>query len=152
MPAAANGDKDRIKRAGVLMQNFHGDRALSGDHVGVVKRMHESELFLFFQDARKFKGVTVRIAVQHGLATQAFYGFYLDGGRRSGHHDHGATTQPLGGHGDTLGMVAGRGGNDPALERFGRQIGHFVVGAADFEAEHRLGIFAFEQHCILNSL
>ncbi len=41
--AAADGDEHRVERALVLAQDLHADRALPGDHVRVVERMHESQ-------------------------------------------------------------------------------------------------------------
>ena len=47
-----------------------------------------------------------------------------------------------------LGMIAGRGADDAALQLLGRKLRHFVVGAAELEAENRLIIFALKQHLV----
>jgi hypothetical protein len=45
-PAAADADEDRVDRRLMLAQDLHADRALAGDHVGVVERVHEGEFLL----------------------------------------------------------------------------------------------------------
>jgi len=44
--ASANGHKHRVNVIGLLAQNLHGNRALAGDDIGVVKRMHEGQLLV----------------------------------------------------------------------------------------------------------
>ncbi len=50
--AAADGDEDRVDRPLVLAQDLHPDRALPGDHVGIVERVHEGQAALGFERAR----------------------------------------------------------------------------------------------------
>ena len=50
-----------------------------------------------------------------------------------------------------LRMVAGRSGNHAALELFRSELRHLVVGAAQLEGEHRLHVFAFEQHIVADA-
>ena len=40
-PPPPIGDEDRVERALALAQDLHGDRALPGDHVGIVVGMDE---------------------------------------------------------------------------------------------------------------
>ena len=40
--AAADRHEDRVDRARVLAQDLHADRALPGDHVRIVVRVHEA--------------------------------------------------------------------------------------------------------------
>ena len=47
--AAADGAEDGVDRRLALAQDFHADGALSGDHIGIVERVHESELLFFLQ-------------------------------------------------------------------------------------------------------
>ena len=42
--AAADRHEDRVDLVAVMLaQDLHGDRALAGDHVGVVEGMHEDQ-------------------------------------------------------------------------------------------------------------
>ena len=43
-------------------------------------------------------------------------------------------------------MVTCRGANHAPLELLGRQVRHFVVGAAQLETKYRLLVFAFQQN------
>jgi len=67
-------------------------------------------------------------------------------GRR--HDDHRPATELARRERHALGMIAGRGGDDAALSLRRRQVGHFVVGAAQLEREHRLHVLALEQHAV----
>ena len=48
-PAAADGHEHRVDRALVLAQDLHRDRALAGDHVGVVEGVHEGQALRLLQ-------------------------------------------------------------------------------------------------------
>ena len=63
--AAADGDEDGVDGAGMLAQDFHADRALAGDHVRIVERVHEGQLLFLFQGQRMVVGIRVGLAVQH---------------------------------------------------------------------------------------
>ncbi len=58
-PPPPIGDEDRVDRALMLAQDLHRDRALAGDHVGIVERMHEGQAALFLQLDRMRIGVAV---------------------------------------------------------------------------------------------
>ena len=150
-PAAANGDKHRMQGARVLAQQFHGNRALAGDHIGVVKRVHKSHALLLLQAQGVGVGIGVALAMQHHLATQGLDGFYFEGGRGHGHHHHRACAQLGRAQRHTLGVVARRGANHPARELLAAELGHFVVRPAQLEAEHRLLVFALEQHLVVQA-
>ena len=75
-PAAADRDEDRVDRRLPLAQDFHADRALPGDHVGIVVGMNERGPRGLLQRQRVRVGVAVRIAVQHDLGAAR-----LDGAR-----------------------------------------------------------------------
>ena len=63
------GDEDRLDVVAVpLPQDLHGDRALSGDHVRIVERVHEHEVALAREFDGALVGLIVVIAVQHDLA------------------------------------------------------------------------------------
>jgi len=89
--------------------------------------------------------------MQHHLAAQRAHGIHLDLGRGGGHHDHGAGAELAGAHGHALGMVAGRGADDAALQLAGGEVRHLVVGAAQLEAEHGLLVLALEQHPVVQA-
>ena len=153
--AAADGDEDGVDGAGMLAQDFHADRALAGDHVRIVERVHEGQLLFFFQGQRVVVGVRVGLAVQHDFhmhAAARLDGVDLDGGRGGGHDDDGAATHARGRQGHALGMVACRSANDAALAFRIAELGHLVVGAANLEAEHALHVFALEVNLVVQAL
>ena len=149
--AAANGHKHGVKRALVLAQHFHGDGALAGNHLGVVKRVHKGHAVLLLQRERVLVRVGVAVAVQHHLAAQGFDGFDLQSGGGHRHHDHGLGAQAAGTQRHALGMVAGRGADDALFQLSRREVHHLVVGAAQLETEHRLLVFALEQHGVVQT-
>ncbi len=153
--AAANRDKHGIQpiraMALQLAQHFHGDRALAGNHVRVVKRVDKGQPLLFFQHRGVAVGIGIAVAMQHHFAAKAAHGIHFElrcGGR---HHDHGPRAQLLRAQRHTLRMVAGRGANHPFLQLLGRQVRHLVVGAAQLETVHRLLVFALEQHGVVQA-
>lgn len=52
----------------VLTQNFHADRALPRDHVGVVERMRKGKLRSFFSKCTHLVRIGIGSTVQHDLA------------------------------------------------------------------------------------
>ena len=150
-PAAANGDKHGVQRALVLAQDFHRNRALAGNHVRVVERVHKRQALLFLECGGMGVGVGITVAKQHHLATKGFYRVHLELGRGGGHDHHGAGAQCVGAHGHALRMVARRGA-DHAFFQLGRaELHHLVVRPAQLEAEHRLLVFALEQHLVVQA-
>ena len=105
--AAANRHKHRVQRPGVLAQQLHGDGALAGDHIGVVKRVHKGHAVLLLQGQGVGVGVGVALAVQNHLATQGFHRLHFEGGRGHRHHHHRARAQLGRAQGHALGVVAG---------------------------------------------
>jgi hypothetical protein len=93
-----------------------------------------------------------RIPVKDGLAAALADGLHLDFGRRHRHHDRRADAEVRGRHRHTLRVVAGRGGDDPALPLRRRQLQQFAVGAADLEGKDGLEILALDQHPVLERL
>ena len=142
--SAPDGDEHRVDRALVLAQDLHADGPLPGDHVRVVERMHEGVSVAFLQPPGVEVGVGVAVAVQDHLAPERAHGVGLQPGRRQGHDDHGAASEPFCAEGDALGVVARGRADDPAAQFLGREAGHLVVGPAELEAEDRLGILALE--------
>ncbi|MNI44050.1 hypothetical protein D3C73_984020 [compost metagenome] len=150
-PAAADGHEDGVDRPRVLAQDLHAYRTLTGDHVGVVKGMDERQLLFFLKDLRMREGIGEALARQHDFATQAAHRVDLHLRAGGGHDDDGAAAQAAGGQRHALGVVAGRGRDHAPVQRGRRQVGHLVVGATQLETEHRLSIFALEQHRVGNS-
>ena len=149
--AAANGHKHRVQRPGVLAQQLHGNRALAGDHIGVVKRVHKGHALLLLQHQGMGVGVGVALTMQHHLAPQGLHRLHFEGGRGHRHHHHRARAQLGRAQRHALGVVAGRGANHPARELLAAQLGHLVVGPAQLEAEHRLLVFTLEQHLVVQA-
>ena len=130
----------------MLAQDFHAYGALPRNHERVVKRVDESQPLLLLQR----KGVLVRIGIavarQHHFAAARAHRVHLHLRRGGGHDDDGARAQPLRRQRHALRVVAGAGANHAFFKLPGRQMRHLVVRAAQLEAEHRLLVFALEQH------
>ncbi len=92
------------------------------------------------------------ITVQHHPATPGAYRLDLDLGGGFRHHDSGLDPHVPGGKGQALGMVARRSGDHATGALFIAQLYQLVVGTADLEGEHRLQVFALEQHGIVQPL
>ena len=133
----------------VLAQHFHGDRALTRDHFGVIKRMDECQAMANTQFHCMRIGIRITVAKQHHLTAQGFdrINFERRGGDR--HDNDRPGIQFLGTQCHPLRMVTGRGADHAFFELGRRQLHHLVVSAAQFEAEHRLLVFTLEQHLIL---
>ena len=136
----------------MLAQDFHRDGALPGDHVRVVEGVHEGQALLALQVQGMLVGVRVALAMQHHLAAQAPHGIDLHLRCGDGHHDDGLAPQLARTQRHALRMVAGRRADHTALELRGRELGHLVVGAAQLEAEHRLGVLTLQQHLVAQPL
>ena len=147
--AAANSHKHRMQRPLVLAQHFHGNRALAGNHIRVVKRVDKGQALFFLQ--RGGVGVCIRVTVakQHHLAAQAAHRIHLELRRGGWHHDHGARAQLVRTECHALRMVAGRGADHTFFELLRAQLHHLVVSAAQLETAHRLLVFALEQHRVV---
>jgi hypothetical protein len=113
--------------------------------------MDEGQLFGFFEFDGVGVGVGEGFAGQHHFATVALHRVDLDRRGGGGHDDDGPHTQYLGRQGDTLGVVAGRGADDAALEGGRAEAGHLVVGAAQLEAEHRLHVLALQENLVVDA-
>ena len=148
-PAAADSDKHRVKLAPAhtldLPQDFHGNRALAGDHVRVVKGVHKGQSLFFLQHGGVQVSVRVTVAVQQHLAAQGAHCVHLELRRGGGHDNDCARAQLVGAQCNALRMVAGRGTDHAFFELRCAQVCHLVVSAAQLEAEHRLLVFTLEQ-------
>ena len=146
--AAADCREDGVDRRLVLAQDLHADRAVAGDHVGIVEGVDEGEFLLALQFQRVVVGVGVAVAEQHDFGATSAHRVDLQLRRGDRHHDHGPAAHAPGRQRDPLGMVAGRRRDHPARQLLGRQMRHLVVGAAQLEREHVLHILAFEQQAV----
>ena len=88
--ATADGDEDGVDVVGTLANDFHADRALSCNHVGVVKWGDVGQFFFFCQFHRVIIGIVVGNAFEDDFAAAAFDGVDFDFGRGFGHDDDGA--------------------------------------------------------------
>jgi hypothetical protein len=149
--ATADGHEQHIDIFFGLFENFLADRALAGDHDGIVERVYEYEALF----VREFAGVPVRvvirIAVQDHFAAERRDGFGLDGRRSYGHDDDRANAAAAGRESDALRVIA-RGTADDAVAEFALiEVRDLVVGAAQLEREDRLQVFPFHQDAIADA-
>jgi threonine dehydratase len=79
----------------VLAHDLHADRALAGDHLGVVVGMHEHQAAAAPQLQRPLVRLGVRIAVQDDLCAARRHRVDLDARRGDRHDDRGAAAQAL---------------------------------------------------------
>ena len=82
-----------------MAQDFHANGALPGDHVRIVKRLHEHELTLRRELIGVRLGIRERFAAQHDfdiLAAEGAHRVDLHLGRRHRHDDDGFAAQPRG--------------------------------------------------------
>ncbi|KPB92289.1 Uncharacterized protein AC502_5511 [Pseudomonas syringae pv. maculicola] len=150
--AATDRHKDRVQLPRLLTEDFHRHSALPGNGVGVVIRMDVDEALLLDQFQRIGQRFREGIAVQHHRGTAGTHPFDLDfrGGAR--HDDGGQNAQLFRRQRQALGVIARRGRDHAACGLFCGQLGELVVRAANLEGEHRLQIFALEQHLIAQPL
>ena len=143
--APAHRHKNRVQRIGVLSNDLHPDRALTGNDIGIIKRVDERVAFRVDEFHRMRKGVVKTVALQNDFRASTLHGINLDRRRIRAHHNGCRNPQARGRQRDALRMVA-RTRRDHALfpER-GVQPLELVVGAATLEAEDRLKVFTFQQ-------
>ena len=130
--------------AAVLLEEFTGDSALTGDDVRVVVGRDERQA-AFLGEALGFGvGLVEAVAEEHHVAAEAAHGVHLDVGRGLGHDDGGLHAEARAGKGAALGMVARGSRDDAAFLGLGRELGYLVVRAAQLEGVHGLEVFALE--------
>ena len=106
-PSAPDGDEDGVDRSGVLTEQFHRNRALAGDHIGIVERMHELEAPLGHQTMGLGLGVAVGLAVQHDLRAAGTNGIDLERWRGDRYNDHRSAAELGCGESNPLSVVSG---------------------------------------------
>jgi len=121
--APTDGAKDGIEvlRVGELLEYFHPDGALAGDHQRVVVRGHKDEAVRGGEASALTFGLVKVDAVEDDLGAEAGDVAYFDGGRGLGHHDGARDAEALAGEGDSLGVV-------PWMDGWGRAAGVRAVG------------------------
>ncbi len=145
-PAAADRNEDRVRIPLHLPQQFHGHRALAGDHIRVVEGMDEHHALRIREPHGLIISLVVGIAVQVDARPQRADRLDLDARRGLRHHDQGLHAPVARGQRHALGVIARRG-RDHAARHLGlRQQGDLVAGPAQLEGKHRLQILALEQH------
>ena len=149
--AAADRHINDIGRIRALAQDLQADRALAGDHIGIIKGMDEAEAPLLLEPPRFAIGGVVGVAMEQHLGPPGGHGPHLHVRGGDGHHNHCLAPQPLGGQGHPLGVVAGAGGDHAPRKLASAEARHLVVGAAQLEAEHRLQVFPLQQHPVVQA-
>ncbi len=86
-PAAANGHKYRVKRTCVLSQHFHGNGALTRNHIRVVKGVYKRKPLFLLKFYRVVVSVGKALAEQHHVTAQPPHGINFDLWRGGWHHD-----------------------------------------------------------------
>ncbi len=102
--------------------------------------MHQHQVELAADGLGVIAGLVVAVAVQHHLRPEAAGMLDLHGRRGLGHDDGDRRPQPLAMIGQTLGMIAGRGGDDAAPTLFLAQAQQLVQRAALLEGGGELQV------------
>ena len=114
--------------------------------------MHERELPAAHDAHRLGVCLVVGVAFEDDGRAERRHRVDLDLRCRDRHHDRRLGPEPLRRERDTLGVVAGRGGDDapPQLRR--RQAGHLVVRPAELEREDWLEVLALQEQPVAEAL
>ena len=136
----------------VLAEDFHADRSLTGDDIGIVKGMDEDVLMLFLKFECVQVGIGIAVPAEDDLGPQGADRVGFEFGSGHGHDNMRLAAELTGTEGDTLGMVSGGRADDATLEFGGCQSRHFIVGTTEFEAVDRLFVFALEPDLVSQSV
>ena len=148
---AAHADKDGVEGSGQLAQEFQGYGSLTRNHLRIIERVDIDHTQRLHQLRRVGGRRLEAVSLQYHLAAEGLDGGNLDLRGGAGHHNGGLDPQRPGRHGHTLGMVA-RGRRHHAFPALGiAELAHAVVGAPQFEGEHRLEVLALEQHPVVEA-
>jgi hypothetical protein len=126
-----------------LQRELEPDRALPGDHVGVVVGRHQRHAALVADLPADRRAVLAEAVVGLDLGAVGAGVADLDRRRVGRHHDHRRHAEQLRGVRDALRVVAGGVGDDAAALLVGGEPADAVVGAAELEragALQRLGL------------
>jgi len=86
--------------------------------------------------------------MQHDFSASGTHAFDLDFRGGLGHHDGRFDAQRLRRQRQALRVIARRSGDHATRQLFRAQLRQLVVRATNLEREHRLQVFALEQHLI----
>ncbi len=104
--AAADRHEHGVDLARGLPHDFQADRALPGNDVDVVERMHEHQVALARDRERVLVGGVVAVSIQHDFRAEFGHGAYFDLGSGARHHHHGRDAALACGQRHALGVVA----------------------------------------------
>jgi hypothetical protein len=149
--APADRHEDRGGTSVTLLFDLASDRALTGDHIRVGKRMHELEPVLFGQPDSVRVRVVVGLSMQDDLAAKRSDGLGLDRCRALGHHDQRPDPQPSCCQGNALGVIAGRTADDALAEACGGDVGQTILRSAALERKDRLQVFPLQEDLVIQS-
>ena len=141
--AAADGNDQCVKvRCG--LQHFQRQRALTGDDVGVVERVHEHVFMFRGEIARVLGGLGEGAAVQHHLGAVPLSIAHLHEWRVGRHHDGRRNAEAASVIGDALRVVARTHGNHAPCFVFRSQRQQLVQSTTFLEAGRELQVLELE--------
>ena len=146
-PAAPHRDQDHV-HIGQVLENLIGDGALAGGHGEVVEGVDVGEPLLPAQLCRQRRRVVEGFAVEHHLGPVVLGIVHLYQGGGGGHDDGGRHPRRPGGVGHPLGVVARRGGHQPALLLLIGEGGALEVGPTDFICPGDLHVFRLDIYLV----
>ena len=111
----------------MLVEDFHAHRALAGDDVDIIKRMHVGQVVLALQLTGMVCGIVVGITMQDDVRAQVAHGTDLDRRCIASHDDMRTYTQRPCGERHTLRMIAGGRGDDTTRARLCIESRHPVI-------------------------
>ena len=141
--AAPHRHKDIVNRRKFL-DDFHGDRALAGRHIQIIKRMNECIAFLLSQLTCISIGIIINVTVEDNFRTVAFCPVHLYQRRNCRHNDHSLTAEFLGSKCHALGMISCRSSDQPAPSFFISHSADLIVSAPDFISPGMLHVFRLQ--------
>ena len=144
-PAAADGDAQAVD-IGMRSEHLQRDRALPGDHRGIVVRMHHRQAALGRHPGGLGLGVIEAVAAQDDLGAEAARALDLHRGREARHHDYRRHAHPLRVVRHALRVIAGRYRDHTAPALVFGQRQQPVQRTALLEAGGELEVLELEVH------
>ena len=150
-PAPADGDQDHV-HIGQVLEDLIGDGALAGSHLQVIEGGNVGEPLLLGQLGGLFRRLVEDLPVKDDVGAVILGVVDLDQGSCGGHDDGGGDAGGLGGIGQSLGVVAGRGGNEPPALLVVREGTDLIIGPADLVGPCDLHVFRFQIDLVSTAL
>jgi hypothetical protein len=141
--AAADGDHHRIE-VGDLVEDLESHRPLTSDDFRILEGVDKGEVVLVTQLVGVSQHLIEALSVELDTGPQLAGAGDFDQRCGLGHHDQRLGADRGGGVGDTLRMVAGRGGDHPALPFLRCQTEQTVDGTPRLEGARPLQGLVFE--------